>query len=134
MSKHIHWVVSYNIETGQFAIDDDTLTANFHNGTWYNEETNEWSSPDGDEENELDANIGYLLGETLGLHNGNARRDYLTYIADDGNYGDASGLAIVDTSEWTEDDWARLDDEHDWNRPETARLIAEEKRKKGGTE
>jgi len=129
MSKYIHFVVFYDVESGQFRLDDETLMAHFHNGTWWDDQTEEWRMPEDGEETELDQTATYLLGETLGLHNGNAQRDFRTYFAEDGNYGDASSLAIVDTSDWTEDDWARLDEESDWNRPETARLIAEEKRK-----
>lgn len=32
-----------------------------------------------------------------------------TYIDNAGNYGDAEGLVIYDTTEWTTDDWDTLD-------------------------
>jgi hypothetical protein len=76
---------------------------------------------------EFDWDIHAKLSNTLGFHNGNVLPNSLTYFAEDGNYGDASSLALVDTSEWTEDDWATLESESDWNRPETARSISAEK-------
>ncbi|WJZ48466.1 hypothetical protein [Actinomycetia phage DSL-LC01] len=39
------------------------------------------------------------------------------YFAADGNYGDATNLVIVDTSDWTEDEWADIDFAIDANRP-----------------
>lgn len=33
----------------------------------------------------------------------------MVYIAQDGNYGDAGGLAICDGAHWTEADWDALD-------------------------
>jgi len=47
------------------------------------------------------------------------------YFAADGNYGDASGLVVVDTSEWTEADWVRIDEAMDDERPEIAEQINE---------
>lgn len=47
------------------------------------------------------------------------------YFAADGNYGDASGLVVVDTSEWTEADWVRIDEAMDDERPEIAGQINE---------
>lgn len=31
------------------------------------------------------------------------------YVAQDGNYGDPHGLLIVDTADWTSDDWYDLE-------------------------
>lgn len=129
MSKQIYFVVFYDTEDGSFSIDDERLMALAGSACTWDTETEEWERPETDEELALEADVTHLLGETLGLHNGNAGKDFRTYFAEDGNYGDASTLAIVDTSEWTDEDWERLDEESDWNRPETARLIAEEKRK-----
>lgn len=39
------------------------------------------------------------------------------YFAADGNYGNAKDLVIVDTSDWTEDEWADIDFAIDANRP-----------------
>ena len=36
-----------------------------------------------------------------------------TYFAKDGNYGDASGLVIVDTSKWTEEQWQMIEETSD---------------------
>lgn len=52
----------------------------------------------------------------------------MTYISSDGNYGSTEEIAIVDTSEWTEDDWARLDEVSDWDRPALAVVISRSKR------
>lgn len=40
----------------------------------------------------------------------------LTYFAQDGSYGDASGLVIIDTRAWPQDDWDRVDTAHDRDR------------------
>lgn len=47
------------------------------------------------------------------------------YFAQDGNYGDAYDVEIVDTTRWTEKDWQDIDDELDYARPELARAIAQ---------
>lgn len=47
------------------------------------------------------------------------------YFAKDGNYGDALGLVVVDTSEWTEQDWVLIDEAMDDERPEIAEQINE---------
>jgi len=39
------------------------------------------------------------------------------YFAADGNYGDAANLVVVDTGDWTADDWADIDFAIDANRP-----------------
>ena len=33
----------------------------------------------------------------------------VAYFASDGNYGDANGIVLIDTSEWTEDEWEEID-------------------------
>jgi hypothetical protein len=50
-----------------------------------------------------------------------------TYFADDGAYGNATGLVIIDTGDWTEEDWDLIDDTQDWERPRVARDIAIQK-------
>ena len=40
----------------------------------------------------------------------------LHYFAADGNYGDAASLVVVDTSDWTEDEWAAIDEARDEDR------------------
>jgi hypothetical protein len=49
----------------------------------------------------------------------------LTYFATDGNYGDASGLTIIDTTGWTSDDFEMFDVVRDEDRITLARLISE---------
>lgn len=46
------------------------------------------------------------------------------YFAADGNYGDASDILIVDTENWTNDDWADMDEARDSDRLELAKKIA----------
>jgi hypothetical protein len=58
------------------------------------------------------------------MENLNNKLAGLTYFATDGSYGDASDLAIVDTSEFTEEDWEAIEAEHDWHKPGTAEAIA----------
>lgn len=53
----------------------------------------------------------------------------LTYFAADGNYGDASGLVIVDTSKWTEEHWQVIEGTSDNFR--AVRAIEEEMVRRG---
>lgn len=48
----------------------------------------------------------------------------LTYFAQDGNYGAAEGLVIIDTQEWKYDDWQDVDQTSDLVRSEQARSSA----------
>lgn len=52
-----------------------------------------------------------------------------TYFATDGNYGDASGLVIVDTSKWTEEHWQVIEETSDSFRP--VRAMEEEMVRRG---
>lgn len=47
------------------------------------------------------------------------------YFATDGNFGDAEGLVIVDTSEWDDDDWAAIDFAPDSDKARIAKAIAD---------
>lgn len=47
------------------------------------------------------------------------------YFALDGNYGDAAGLTVIDTGDWTESDFAIIDEASDGDRPEVARLVSD---------
>lgn len=47
------------------------------------------------------------------------------YFAVDGNYGDADGLVIVDTSDWDDDDWAAIDFARDSDKARIAKAIAD---------
>ena len=42
------------------------------------------------------------------------------YFAKDGNYGDASQMVVISTDNWTNDDWALLDETIDYNRAQVA--------------
>jgi len=44
----------------------------------------------------------------------------LTYFAADGNYGDATGMVIIDTTGWTDEDFEALDEGLDHQRPAEA--------------
>lgn len=49
------------------------------------------------------------------------------YFAQDGNYGDATNIVLVDTTNWTEDDWQLVEDTHDSERADLALKISEER-------
>lgn len=42
------------------------------------------------------------------------------YFAIDGNYGDASRMVVLDTSDWLEEDWTEIDECLDYERVERA--------------
>jgi hypothetical protein len=46
-----------------------------------------------------------------------------TYFAADGSYGCSHGLSVMDTSQWTDEDWYRIDEASDGNRVDIAREI-----------
>ena len=54
-----------------------------------------------------------------------------TYFAQDGNYGSAELLAIVNTQNWTEKDFQEIEEGHDWDSPEKAIEVAERHDKEG---
>lgn len=45
------------------------------------------------------------------------------YFAVDGNYGDASLMCVIDTSNWTEAMWQTIEETSDSDRPTQAILI-----------
>lgn len=49
------------------------------------------------------------------------------YFAQDGNYGSATELIIVDTTNWTEDDWLLIEDATDSERADMAERITIER-------
>lgn len=53
------------------------------------------------------------------------------YFAVDGNYGDASLMCVMDTSDWTEADWQRIEEASDSDRPEVAFLIKQYTNREG---
>lgn len=48
----------------------------------------------------------------------------LHYFALDGNYGNADGIVIVDTSDWSEDDWSAIEMAGDSDRASVAYALA----------
>lgn len=49
----------------------------------------------------------------------------LSYFAEDGSYGDASGILVMETTHFSELDWQMLQDCSDEQRTTVARLIVE---------
>lgn len=49
----------------------------------------------------------------------------LSYFAEDGSYGSADGLVIMETTHWSELDWEIVESVNEWNRPVVARLLTE---------
>jgi hypothetical protein len=49
----------------------------------------------------------------------------LSYFAADGKYGDATGLTIIDTTDWTADDWKLLKDVSEDSVPLAGRAVSE---------
>jgi hypothetical protein len=47
------------------------------------------------------------------------------FFSNDGSYGDAEDLLIVDTDNWTDEDWRDIDDASDLTRLDIAKDIAE---------
>jgi hypothetical protein len=43
-----------------------------------------------------------------------------TYFALDGNYGEAQGMVVVDTTKWSEDDWTQIEEARDSERAQVA--------------
>ena len=48
----------------------------------------------------------------------------LTYFAQDGSYGDAAGLVIIDTRAWNNDQWESVESAGDYERAAIAASIA----------
>jgi hypothetical protein len=56
------------------------------------------------------------------LHNDNGSQ--LSYFAIDGSYGDADGMVVVDTAEWSPEQWMFIsEDADDYNRGYVAELF-----------
>jgi hypothetical protein len=49
----------------------------------------------------------------------------LTYFAVDGNYGNADGLTVVDTTGWDDEIFEMVEESSDQDRPKAARLLSE---------
>lgn len=117
-SKQIYFTVYFDTEDGKFWIDDDTLMANFGSASWWDSDTEEWRRPDGEGEDEFDSRVSAHLGQLLTPEKAS------TYFATDGSYGTAHNLEIIDTSEWTDEDWAEIENATDDTRADTASAIA----------
>jgi hypothetical protein len=55
----------------------------------------------------------------------NEAQKTLAYFAEDGNYGNAVGLLVLDTTVWSDLDWEIIDSVSHNERTTVARLIAE---------
>lgn len=53
------------------------------------------------------------------------RQVSLTYFAQDGNYGSADGITVMETTLWSELDWQMVEEVGDEHRSMVARLITE---------
>lgn len=49
----------------------------------------------------------------------------LSYFAKDGNYGDADGITVIDTTAWLDSDFEMIEAASDEFRPLAARTISE---------
>lgn len=49
----------------------------------------------------------------------------LSYFAEDGNYGSADGMTIMETTHWSELDWEIIEQVSDADRPTVSRLLTE---------
>ena len=59
----------------------------------------------------------------------NVKEQNLYYFAEDGTYGDASKLVIIETTDWNENDWEEIEETPDWDRPRTSKIINNKYRK-----
>lgn len=49
----------------------------------------------------------------------------LSYFAEDGSYGSADGITVMETTLWSQLDWQMIDEVSDEHRATVARLITE---------
>ena len=110
--------VDYQKVLADFA-EDGTLPEGWN--IW---EPFEYSAPEAIAEYVENQRVSYLafFGEVVGAG---------TYFAQDGNYGSAELLAIVNTEKWSEADFQEIEEGHDWDAPETALAIADRYDKEG---
>lgn len=47
-----------------------------------------------------------------------------TYFASDGNFGDAEGMVMVDTTDWTEEEWEIIENARESDRAEIASQLS----------
>ena len=50
------------------------------------------------------------------------------YFAMDGNYGDARGMLMLDTTKWTDEDWDEIEEASDSERVGVAKIINQRKK------
>jgi len=117
-SKQIYFAVYYDTENGNFWIDDETLMARFGTASWWDDDTEDWRRPESDDEEKFDSAVSAKLGQLL------VPEKASTYFATDGSYGTAHNLEVIDTSEWTDEDWAEVENATDDTRADTASAIA----------
>jgi hypothetical protein len=117
-SKQIYFAVFYDTENGNFWIDDETLMARFGTASWWDDDTEDWRRPETDDEEKFDSAVSVKLGQLL------IPEKASTYFATDGSYGTAHNLEVIDTSEWTDEDWAEVENATDDTRADTASAIA----------
>jgi hypothetical protein len=122
MTKHIHFVVYYDPEDKKFWLDDETLMANFGGLAWWDDEAEEWTRPQDEEEEALDHHINDQLASIV------QPTPVTAYFAKDGSFGVAEGIELVNTHDWTEEDWTMIEMTSDEKRPEVARAISDAKR------
>jgi len=70
---------------------------------------------------------GLLTGESASeviCHFSEVTEQPVTYFAQDGNYGPASGIVMFNTTPWSLNDWDEIDDASDHERVEVAEKIA----------
>ena len=48
----------------------------------------------------------------------------LTYFSNDGSFGNANNLVVVDTSKWTDEDWTETEEALSWEQSQVAMRIA----------
>jgi hypothetical protein len=118
MTKQIYFAVYYDTADGNFWIDDETLMARFGTASWWDYDTEEWRRPETDDEEKFDRDISQKLGHLL------VPGTASTYFATDGSYGKAQNLEVIDTSAWTDEDWAEIENATDADRAYTASAIA----------
>jgi hypothetical protein len=116
MATQIHFVVYYDTEDKKFWLDDESLMSKFGTASWFDTDTQEWSAPEDGEQDQLD----YIINRQLAL----MTQPEGTYFASDGSFGSADGLEIVDTSDWTQQDWEMIENASDSERAALARHIA----------
>lgn len=117
-SKQIYFTVYYDTETRNFWVDDEMLMSRIGTASWWDNDSEDWRRPEGRDEDEFDGRVSAKLGHLLTPERAS------TYFATDGSYGTAHNLEVIDTSEWTDEDWAEIENATNDTRADTASAIA----------